>query len=188
MNIEIIERNYQASDHLKRIVEQKLEKLDKYFDGPDTKCKVYFKKENISLKTEVMLEYQGRIVRAQEISDNFYDNIDKVLPKIEGQIRKYRTKFDKAQKNNAFKEQRVYEPEEEIRPAKEGIVKEKRFKLKPMLVEEAVEAARAAAVEGDVVVLSPACAAATAVPRITGAPLIGCVRCSRHLPFSSIKI
>ena len=57
MNIEIIERNYQASDHLKRIVEQKLEKLDKYFDGPDTKCKVYFKKENISLKTEVMLEY-----------------------------------------------------------------------------------------------------------------------------------
>lgn len=139
MNIEIIERNYQASDHLKRIVEQKLEKLDKYFDGPDTKCKVYFKKENISLKTEVMLEYQGRIVRAQEISDNFYDNIDKVLPKIEGQIRKYRTKFDKAQKNNAFKEQRVYEPEEEIRPAKEGIVKEKRFKLKPMLMEEAVE-------------------------------------------------
>ncbi|PWM70682.1 MAG: ribosome-associated translation inhibitor RaiA [Bacillota bacterium] len=140
MNIEIIERNYVASEHLRRIVEQKLEKLDKYFDGADTKCRVYFKKENISLKTEVMLEYQGKIIRAQEISDNFYENIDKILPKIEGQIRKYRTKFDKAQKNNAFKEQRVYDVEEIPSSAKErGIVKEKHFKLKPMLVEEAAE-------------------------------------------------
>lgn len=139
MDIEIIERNYQASDHLKKIVEQKLQKLDKYFDGPDTKCKVYFKKENISLKTEVMLEYQGKMIRAQEISDNFYDNIDKVLPKLEGQIRKYRTKFDKAQKNGAFKEQREFEPEKEPEAFSERIVKEKSFKLKPMLVEEAVE-------------------------------------------------
>ena len=138
MNIEIIERNYEASEHLKRIVEQKLEKLDKYFDDTETKCKVYFKKENISLKTEVMLEYQGKMIRAQEISDNFYENIDKILPKIEGQIRKYRTKFDKAQKNGAFKEHRIYETEEAEEPERaKRIVKEKHFKLKPMLVEEA---------------------------------------------------
>lgn len=139
MNIEIIERNYQASEHLKKVVEQKLEKLDKYFETSDTTCKVYFKKENVSLKTEIQLDYQGRLIRAQVTSDNFYDNIDKILPKIEGQIRKYRTKFDKAQKNNAFKEQQVYQPEGEEVVYSDRIVKEKTFKLKPMLVQEAVE-------------------------------------------------
>ena len=61
------------------------------------------------------------------------------MPKIEGQIRKYRTKFDKAQKNNAFKEQRVYQPENEEVVYSDRIVKEKTFKLKPMLVQEAIE-------------------------------------------------
>lgn len=138
MKIEIIERNYQASDKLKEVVNQKLEKLDKYFEDGNTECKVYFKKENASLKTEIMLEYHGNLIRAQEVSDNFYDNIDKVLPKIEGQIRKYRTKFDKMQKNGAFNAKRVYEPEEEV-VFTDRIVKEKSFKLKPMLVEEAIE-------------------------------------------------
>ena len=92
-----------------------------------------------SLKTEIQLDYQGRLIRAQVTSDNFYDNIDKILPKIEGQIRKYRTKFDKAQKNNAFKEQRVYQPENEEVVYSDRIVKEKTFKLKPMLVQEAIE-------------------------------------------------
>jgi len=138
MNIEIIERNYQASEHLKEITRQKLEKLDKYFSDDDTDCKVYFKKDNTVMKTEVTLSYRGNFIRAQEVSDNFYDNIDKVLPKIEGQIRKYRTKFDKMQKNGAFNAKREYEPEEEV-VFTDRIVKEKTFKLKPMLVEEAVE-------------------------------------------------
>lgn len=138
MNIEIIERNYQASEHLKEVVMQKVEKLDKYFDNGSAKCKVYFKKENASLKSEIMLDYYGYLVRAQETSDNFYNNIDKLMPKIEGQIRKYRTKFDKQQKNVAFKESMVYEPEEQV-VFTDRIVKEKSFKLKPMLVEEAIE-------------------------------------------------
>lgn len=138
MRIEIIERNYEASEHLKRITNEKLEKLDKYFGDDDTQCKVYFKKENASLKTEIMLDYHGNLIRATEVSDNFYENIDKILPKVEGQIRKHRTKFDKQQKNSAFKDISLYEPEEEI-VFTERIVKEKTFKLKPMLVEEAIE-------------------------------------------------
>ena len=138
MKIEIIERNYQASEHLRRITQEKLEKLDKYFSDGETQCKVYFKKENTSLKTEVMLDYHGNLIRATEVSDNFYENIDKVLPKVEGQIRKHRTKFDKQQKNNAFKEISIYEPDEEV-IFTDRIVKEKTFKLKPMLVEEAIE-------------------------------------------------
>ena len=114
MRIEIIERNYQASQHLIDVVEKKISKLDKYFETDSVLCKVSFKKESTSLKLEVMLEYEGKLVRAQVVGDNFYENIDKVLPKLEGQIRKYRTRFDKQQKNNAFKDRILYESFEEI--------------------------------------------------------------------------
>ncbi|MBR1983378.1 MAG: ribosome-associated translation inhibitor RaiA [Clostridia bacterium] len=138
MRIEIIERNYQASQHLIDVVEKKISKLDKYFETDSVLCKVSFKKESTSLKLEVMLEYEGKLVRAQVVGDNFYENIDKVLPKLEGQIRKYRTRFDKQQKNNAFKDRILYESFEEIETT-DKVVKVKQFKLEPMTVEQAIE-------------------------------------------------
>ena len=138
MRIEIIERNYQASQHLIDVVEKKISKLDKYFETDSVLCKVSFKKESTSLKLEVMLEYEGRLVRAQVVGDNFYENIDKVLPKLEGQIRKHRTRFDKQQKNNAFKERTLYESFEETEST-DKVVKVKQFKLEPMSVEQAIE-------------------------------------------------
>ena len=138
MKIEIIGRNYEVSERLKEITNQKIGKLDKYFDGTDAKVKVCFKKEASSLTTEVMLDYAGKLVRATASSDNFYDNLDVVLPKIEGQIRKHRTRFDKHQKNVAFRETAVFETaDREEKPS--SIVKEKKFKLSPMTVEEAIE-------------------------------------------------
>ncbi|MBQ3219123.1 MAG: ribosome-associated translation inhibitor RaiA [Clostridia bacterium] len=137
MKIEVIGRNYEVGENLKKVTEQKLSKLDKYFDRDDVAVKVSFKKQASSLTTEVMLDYTGKFVRATATSDNFYDNLDAVLPKIEGQIRKYRTRFDKHQKNVAFRETAIYG--DKISDKKAGIVKEKKFILKPMTVDEAIE-------------------------------------------------
>ena len=139
MRIEFLTKNCEASEHLKRITEEKLSKLDKYFGDGDTDCKVTLKKENNTYRTEIMLSYFGHFIRSEENGENFYDNIEKALSKIEGQIRKYRTKFDKQQKNSAFKEKTVFEeiPQEDF--SAEKVVKEKNFKLKPMLLEEALE-------------------------------------------------
>lgn len=138
MKIEFTSRNYELSEKLKNITEQKLQRLDKYFTDEDAKVKVSFKRQANALTTEVMLDYAGKFVRATSTSDNFYDNIDVVIPKIEGQIRKHRTKFDKHQKNTAYREQAVYDTadREEV---KANIVKDKKFKLAPMTVNEAIE-------------------------------------------------
>ena len=137
MKIEVIGRNYEVSERLKEITDRKLSKLDKYFDGEDTKVKVCFKKQAQSLTIEVMLDYAGKFVRATASGDNFYDNLDVVIPKLEGQIRKYRTRFDKHQKNKAFRDAAVYETaDREVESSK--LVKEKKFKLAPMTVEEAM--------------------------------------------------
>lgn len=135
MNIEIVARNCEANDHLKRITEQKLDKLGKYFDE-EPRVKVSFKKQATSLTTEVMLDYCGRLVRATATGDNFYDNLDVVLPKLEGQIRKHRTRFDKHSKNSAFRDDALFAGGEDRNVS---VVKEKKFKLTPMTVKEAAE-------------------------------------------------
>lgn len=138
MKIEITSRNYEVSERLKEIADKKLAKLNKYFDGDNAKAKVCFKKEAQSLTVEVMLDYAGKLVRATASGDNFYDDLDVVLPKLEGQIRKHRTRFDKHQKNVAFREAAVFETADRDEKRVE-LVKEKKFKLTPMTVEEAME-------------------------------------------------
>jgi len=136
MKIEIIGRNYEVGEKLKDVTAKKLSKLDKYFDS-ESKAKVSFKKESTTLTVEVMLDYAGRLVRATASGDNFYDQLDVVLPRLEGQIRKHRTRFDKHQKNSAFMAAAEYFKDEEER--KPEVVKQKKFSLKPMTVEEAIE-------------------------------------------------
>jgi S-adenosylmethionine synthetase len=81
MRLELVARNYEPAEHLKRIISEKLSKLDKYFSSDEMLAKVCLKKEGARLTTEVMLDYAGKFVRAEVSSDNFYENIDKVLPK-----------------------------------------------------------------------------------------------------------
>ena len=137
MKIEITSRNYEVSERLKEVTEQKLAKLDKYFQDADTKAKVCLKKQASSLTTEVMLDYAGKLVRATATGETFYDNLDVVLPKLEGQIRKYRTRFDKHQKNAAFREQALFG--DNANKKAQTVVKEKKFVLTPMTVTEAME-------------------------------------------------
>ena len=139
MKFDIYARNYEVGEKLKSITEQKLSKLDKYFKDDETIAKVSFKKQGNSLTTEIMLDYNGKLVRASATSDNFYDNIDVILPKLEGQIRKHRTKFDKHNKNAAFLDTAIYDLKNKEENSAREIVKKKSFALSPMTVKEAEE-------------------------------------------------
>ena len=139
MKIDIYAKNYEVGDKLKSITEQKLAKLDKYFKDDLAAAKVSFKKQGNSLTTEIMLDFNGKFVRATATSDNFYDNIDVILPKLEGQIRKHRTKFDKHNKNAAFNEAAIYDSKSKEENVKSQLVKKKNFTLSPMTVKEAEE-------------------------------------------------
>ena len=136
MKFEIIGRNYDVGEKLKKITEQKLSKLDKYFGDEGLEAKVTFKKQATCFTLEVMLDYVGKFVRATASGDNFYDLLDVVTPKLEGQIRKYRTRFDKHNKNSAFRDV-ISSGDADLKTA--SIVKEKKFKLTPMTVQEAME-------------------------------------------------
>ncbi len=132
MRIEIIGRDYSVAERLREVVTRKLEKLDKYFDD-DALAKVVCRKEKGDrMIMEITVSFGGRIVRSEYSSDNMYDNVDVILPKIERQIIKHRTKLSRKLRPNAFE---TVETEEQPSPSP---VREKSFELIPMTIDEAM--------------------------------------------------
>lgn len=136
MRIEIIEKNCKVSEKLAGVVNKKVSRLEKYFDENDL-CSVYLKQEKNFVKTELTVYYKGNMVRAEVAAENFYDAIDEVLPKLEKQIYKHKTKLESKLKKGAFAEKQLFFGEAELSESK--LVKTKTFALTPMTTEEAVE-------------------------------------------------
>ena len=135
MRIEIIARNYKLTDNLEEIINKKMEKFSRYFED-DALAKIFLKetgKERYVM--EVTIFFGNNMVRSEVSSDNMYKNIDLALPKIEGQIRKHRTKLGKLKKN-ALEEEAMYPQQEQ---QKMEVIRTKSMALKKIDLEEAVE-------------------------------------------------
>lgn len=135
MRYKITGRNINVTAGLKEAVEDKLGKLEKYFQ-PDTEAMITLTVEKERQKIEVTIPVKGHIIRAEQESSDMYVSIDLVEEIIERQIKKYKHKItDKKQNALAFSElfmQEEYETEDEVK-----IMKVKKFALKPMDPEEA---------------------------------------------------
>ncbi|HPD02411.1 MAG TPA: ribosome-associated translation inhibitor RaiA [Clostridia bacterium] len=129
MNIEFVGKNYDVSEKLKTISAIKLAKLDKYFKD-DASARIVVTLIKHLYKSELTIFFGGRILRAEESSESPFDNLDQLVPKIEGQIRKYRTKL-----SNNLKEVPVVD---EVRETKKVVAKTKTYNLKAMPDEAAI--------------------------------------------------
>lgn len=134
MKVEIMgKKNYSVNSNIKEVVEKKISKLEKYFDD-NAILKVLLKKEGAKACIEISININGCDMRAQALAENMYDAIDEVVPKIERQIRKHKTRLEKRLKQTAYEEE---ETQPEI-PFSTSVVKEKEFMLKPMSQDEAI--------------------------------------------------
>jgi putative sigma-54 modulation protein len=138
MKIEILGKKYNVSDRLSEIITKKLNKFERYFDE-STKATVICKQENKGKYTmELTIKFSdGHIMRSEITSDNMYSNIDLILPKIEGQIRKYKTRLNSKIKNNAFQDNFIYGSDEK-EDEKLEVVKTKKFDLMSISVDDAI--------------------------------------------------
>lgn len=128
-------RNIDVTPGLRSAVEEKLNKLDRYFN-PDTEVIVTLGVQKDKQNIEVTIPVKGSIIRAEESSSDMYVSIDLVEEIIERQMKKYKKKLiDKKQSAQAFSDLFIseeYDSEDEIQ-----IVKAKKFAMKPMDAEEA---------------------------------------------------
>lgn len=135
MRYTITGRNFNVTSGIRRAVEEKIGKLDRYFN-PDTEVIVTLSVQKDMQKIEVTIPVKGNIIRAEESSSDMYASIDLVEEVIERQLKKYKNKLiDKKQSAQSFSDffiNEEAEADDEIR-----IVKTKRFGIKPMDPEEA---------------------------------------------------
>ncbi len=78
------------------------------------------------------------MLRAEEKNDDMYSAIDLVIDKLEGQIRKQKTKLQKRNYEDSLRFQNILSYDEDLSNGEPEIVKTKKFAIKPMSDEEAV--------------------------------------------------
>ena len=137
MKLNIRGNKIEVTDAIKKYVAEKITRLDRYFEDPDTievfaLIKVKGKEETI----EITVPTRRFTLRAEETNDDLYAAIDLVLEKLERQIRKNKTRMHKNIKENIsiFVDFELADDEE----VEENIVKRKTIETKPMNEEEAI--------------------------------------------------
>ena len=135
MKFIIVGRNIEVTPGLKAAVEDKLSKLNKYFN-PDTEVHVTLSVEKDRQKIEVTIPVKGNIIRSEQVSSDMYVSIDLVEEVIERQLKKYKKKIiDKHQNVSAFTP--AFTEIEDGQDDEIKIVRTKKFDIKPMYPEDA---------------------------------------------------
>lgn len=137
MKISIRGDKVEVTKSIKEYIEDKLTKLDKYFEKKDEiKCTVIIRVKNGNQTIEVTIPTSKFTIRAEESHVDLYAAVDLIIDKLERLIRKNKTRLTKHYKNvPAFEMSFDYEGIEED---EEKIVKRKNIDTKPMSEEEAV--------------------------------------------------
>ena len=129
MKISVRGKNIEITEAIEAKISEKLSKLDKYFivsDNVEAKvlCRVY----PYGQKLEVTIPTEYVLLRAEVV--------DLVVDKLEGQIRKYKTRLSRKSKDNklAFNLSSI----EDVESEEDVLVKVKSITPKPMDMEEAI--------------------------------------------------
>lgn len=135
MKVIITSKNFNASDHLKEIIESKFEKLGKYF-SKDIIANVTLSSEKGRQKLEATINAKGTIFRAEEETTDVYSGVDRIVDKLASQMSRFKTKLLRKHKDH---KEFVFTDLPESPEAQEAtIVKKKTFDLIPMSVDEAI--------------------------------------------------
>ena len=128
-----------VTESIKSYIEEKIGKLDKYFENPEElTATVVVRVRGKEQIVEVTVPSKKVILRAEESNEDLYASIDLVSDKLERQIRKNKTKI-RSKKSKANYESFIVDFEVEKEEENENlIVKRKELDTKPMSEEEAV--------------------------------------------------
>ncbi|UCH24485.1 MAG: ribosome-associated translation inhibitor RaiA [Trueperaceae bacterium] len=136
MNIyQLIGRNIDITDSMRNYAEEKLQKLDRFSDQiVDAKVVMSYggNASSNAARVEVQLNVPNGIVRAEESGQDTYAAIDKVVDKLERQLKRFKGRF--IARRLEERPQPTLEESEEFNPA---IVRTKRHVLRPMDPEDA---------------------------------------------------
>lgn len=124
----------EVTDAIKDYAKDKLSKIEKYFsDQERVDAKIVFSVRGRQQKVEVTINSINYDLRSEVSHSDMYAAIDLALDKLEGQIRKYKTKLLSRERIETY-----YDDFKDFEEEVQDIVKRKKVFLKPMDEEEAI--------------------------------------------------
>ena len=134
INITITGKEVKATEAIKDYVEKKMERVERYFED-DVDVSVTIKTEKTEQIAEMSVKVKQDTYRAVTAHKDMYASIDKDIDILEGQIRKIKTRKDKANKEDSIKTMEdIYTEEVKI---EDEIIKTIYYDIKPMTPEDA---------------------------------------------------
>jgi len=138
MKFNIHGRKIDVTDSIKSYIEEKIGRLDKYFENPDnviTTAVIKLRGKDQQV-VEITINANKFMLRGEESHKDLYASIDKVSDKIERQIRKNKTRLKKKAVKDVSKD--FVLDFEEVEENENVVVKRKVIESKPMNEEEAI--------------------------------------------------
>lgn len=143
MRIIVKGKNVELTEALRQYALKKVQRVDRYFNNIQDVL-VTLSMERGRFAAESTMQISGAIIRAEEKDADMYSAIDRMADKLERQVKRHKERLTRKGKVTAASasagEEPVFPEEREIFSFEEPrIVKTKRFELKPMSPDEAVE-------------------------------------------------
>lgn len=127
----------EITDSIRNYIEEKINKLNKYFESSDLNANVVIKVRGKEQKMEITIPTTHFTLRSEESHSDLYAAIDLTVDKLERQIRKNKTKINSKIKKNLIQNFEL-DLEDKFEEDEEEIIKRKKVEMKPMDEEEAI--------------------------------------------------
>lgn len=141
MQVSVTFKHLEPSDAVRSYAEEKVKKVNKYVDNA-IEANVVLSVQKFRHIAEVNLMANGVPVSGTEETEDMYSSIDKVMDKIEKQLRRHKDRIKKHQpRNNAAStalEETIYSSESFEAESEPAVIKMENYFAKPMSVDEAV--------------------------------------------------
>ena len=134
MKYQIIGKNIEVTDSIRADIEKKLARMDKYFVIDDNVlCRAVVRSYTVGAKVEITIFTKEMDFRAEVKNADLYAAVDLAVDKLEGQMRKLKTRIDSLGRALALENIRDYEKEDP-----DEVVRTKSIRLEPMTIDEAI--------------------------------------------------
>ena len=139
MKYQIIGKNITVTEGISSAVTKKLARMERYFKDENIDCRVVVASHGETAKIEITIFLNTFPLRAEVEHKDLYAALDLAIDKLEGQMRKVKTRMDRSNGKSSLGEAFFMDIEPEEQPAeKDIVVRAKSYYLTPMTIDEAI--------------------------------------------------
>lgn len=138
MKYQIIGKNITVTEGISSAVTKKLGRMERYFNNNEVDCRVVVSSHGETAKIEITIFLPQFPLRAEVEHKDLYAALDLAIDKLEGQMRKVKTRMDRSNGKIALGETFFNEVESEESEEEDIVVRAKSYYLTAMTIEEAI--------------------------------------------------